>query len=600
MVPEKTAKSYPVNMPALVTEAWTEFRDAVVLQEKDGKGGWRDITGAEALEDVRAIAKGLISEGLKPGERVGIMARTRLEWTYLDFAILFANGIPVPIYDTSSADQVDWITSDSDIRLVFVETKENLGLVSEVAQGQSPITDIRCIDTGAVEDLIKVGKGLPDTDLDKRSKAAKPDDVSTIIYTSGTTGRPKGVMLSHFNMCRQAVGVREELHEVLEGGSTLQFMTLAHIFARLIQTACIYSGTVIGYCPDSREIGADMTTFHPTLLVAVPRVFEKVYNGAEQKAMAGGKVKIFRWAAKQAIDYSKALDAPEGPSRGLKFRYKVSDHLVLSKIRHATGGRLKWAVSGGAPLGERLAHFFRGLGLIVLEGYGLTETTAASHVNRPNKNRIGTVGIPLPGLEAKIAPDGEILLKGDIVFSGYYRNDAATKDAIRKGWFHTGDIGELDADGFLKITGRKKDLIVTAGGKNVAPAVLEDRLRSHPLISQCVAIGDARPFIGMLITLDEEALPGWLKAHDLEEMTVAEAAAHPAVKATLDKAIERTNQAVSRAESIRKYRILFTDFTVLNGYLTPSLKVKRARVIEDFASDIAALYIDDRTPIEEI
>ena len=600
MGPAKTTKPYPVNMPALVTEAWTEFADAIVLQEKDGKGGWRDIAGAKALEDVRAIAKGLIAGGLKPGERVGIMARTRLEWTYLDFAILFANGIPVPIYDTSSDEQVDWITSDADIRLVFVETKEHLFLVSEVAKGQSPISDIRCIDNGAVEDLIKAGAAVSDAELDKRATAAKPGDVSTIIYTSGTTGRPKGVMLSHFNMCRQAVGVRIELHEVLEGGRTLQFMTLAHIFARLIQTACIFSGTVIGYCPDSRELASDMATFHPTLLVAVPRVFEKVYNGAEQKATAGGKVKIFRWAAKQAIEYSKALDTTEGPSRGLRFRHGVADHLVLEKIRHATGGSLKWAVSGGAPLGERLAHFYRGLGLIVLEGYGLTETTAASHVNRPNKNRIGTVGIPLPGLEFKIAPDGEILLKGDIVFSGYYQNDAATKDAIRKGWFHSGDIGEVDADGFLRITGRKKDLIVTAGGKNVAPAVLEDRLRSHPLISQCVAIGDARPFIGMLITLDEEALPGWLKAHDLEEMTVENAAAHPAVKASLERAIERTNKAVSRAESIRKHRILLTDFTVLNGYLTPSLKVKRARVLEDFESDIAALYIDDRTPIEEI
>ncbi len=597
MGPKKTVTSCPVNMPALVTQAWTEFADAVVLQESDGKGSWRDITGAEALEDVRAIAKGLIAEGLKPGDRVGIMARTRFEWTYLDFAILFAHGIPVPIYDTSSGEQVDWITSDSDIRLVFVETREHLAIVRDISHGQSPVSDIRCIDEGAVEALAKAGKGVTDAELDKRAAAAKPDDVSTIIYTSGTTGRPKGVMLSHFNMCRQAVGVREELHEVLEGGNTLQFMTLAHIFARIIQTACIYSGTVIGYCPDSLKLAGEMATFHPTLLVSVPRVFEKVYNGAEQKATAGGKLKIFRWAAKQAIDYSKALDTPEGPSKGLRFRHGLADRLVLKHIRHAMGGRVKWAVSGGAPLGERLAHFYRGLGLIVLEGYGLTETTAASHVNRPNKNRIGTVGVPLPGLESKIAPDGEILLKGDIVFSGYYRNEKATKDAIQKGWFHTGDIGAVDADGFLMITGRKKDLIVTAGGKNVAPAVLEDRLRAHPLISQCVAIGDAQPFIGVLITLDQEALPGWLKAHDMEEMTVEEAAAHPAVKAELEKAIERTNRAVSRAESIRKYRILFTDFTILNDYLTPSLKVKRSRVLKDFASDIEALYIDDRSSI---
>ncbi len=595
MGPATAPSPYPRNMPDLVTRAWTEFADKVILRESDDHGGWSNITGAEALERVRLVAKGLIAAGVEKGERVGILSRTRLEWTLLDFALVFAGAIPVPIYDTSSQEQADWITSDANIKMVFVETHANLAMMREVAKGESPVVDIRCIDDGALEDLAKGGGKVTDAELQKRATSAKPEDLATIIYTSGTTGRPKGVMLSHFNFCRHAVGIRQELAVVLEGGAVLQFMTLAHIFARIIQVACVYSGTVIGYTPDSLKLVEDMGTFHPTLLVSVPRVFEKVYNGAEQKATAQGKLKIFRWAAKQSIDYSTALDDPEGPSAALKFRHGVADRLVLKKIRHVLGGHAIWAVSGGAPLGERMSHFFRGMGLTVLEGYGLTETTAASHVNRPTKVKIGTVGPPLPGVEIKVAPDGEILMRGDIVTSGYYRNPEATKEAFKNGWFHSGDIGVEDEDKYLRITGRKKELIVTAGGKNVAPAVLEDRLRGHPLVSQCVAVGDGRPFIGALVTLDEEALAGWLKARNLPEMTVEEASTNPIIKEHLDKAVERANLAVSRAESIRKYRILLTDFTILNGYLTPSMKVKRSRVLHDFADEIETLYVDTRS-----
>jgi long-chain acyl-CoA synthetase len=594
-----TPSPYPKNMPDLVTKAWTEFAGNVVLRESDNHGGWKDLTGTEALERVRLISKGLIAAGVEKGERVGIMSRTRIEWTLVDFALVFTGAIPVPIYDTSSQEQVDWITSDANIRMVFVETHANLAMVRDVAKGESPVVDIRCIDDGALEALMEGGARIADAELEKRAKAAKPDDLATIIYTSGTTGRPKGVMLSHFNFCRHAVGIRQELAVVLEGGSVLQFMTLAHVFARIIQVACVYSGTVIGYCPDSLKLIEDMGTFRPTLLVSVPRVFEKVYNGAEQKATATGKLKIFRWAAKQSIDYSQALDDPDGPSAGLKLRYGVADRLVLKKIRHVLGGQARWAVSGGAPLGDRMSHFFRGLGLTVLEGYGLTETTAASHVNRPTKVKVGSVGPPLPGVEVKIAPDGEILMRGDIITSGYYRNPEATKEAFKGGWFHSGDIGVEDEDKYLRITGRKKELIVTAGGKNVAPAVLEDRLRGHPLVSQCVAVGDGKPFIGALVTLDQDALAGWLKARNLPAMTIEEASTNPTIKEHLDKAVERANLAVSRAESIRKYRILLTDFTIENGYLTPSIKVKRSRVLSDFADEIEALYVDTR-PIDTI
>lgn len=594
MGPATTPSPYPKNMPDLVTRAWTEFANQVVLRESDNQGGWKDVTGTDALERVRLIAKGLIAAGVKEGERVGIMSRTRIEWTLLDFALVFTGAIPVPIYDTSSPEQVDWITSDANIRMVVVETHAHLATVKQIAKGESPVVDIRCIDDGALDTMMDSGGKVTDAELDKRATAAKPDDLATIIYTSGTTGRPKGVMLSHFNFCRHAVGIRQELKVVLEGGTVLQFMTLAHVFARIIQVACVYAGTVIGYCPDSLRLVEDMGTFRPTLLVSVPRVFEKVYSAAEQNATAGGKLKIFRWAAKQSIDYSKALDEPGGPSAGLKFRHGVADRLVLKRIRHVMGGRAQWAVSGGAPLGDRMSHFFRGLGLVVLEGYGLTETTAASHVNRPDKVKIGTVGPPLPGCEVKIAPDGEILMRGDIVTSGYYRNTEATKEAIKGGWFHSGDIGVEDEDKFLKITGRKKEIIVTAGGKNVAPAVLEDRLRGHPLVSQCVAVGDGKPFIGALVTLDADALAGWLKARNLPSMTLEEATTNPIIKEHLDKAVERANQAVSRAESIRKYRILLTDFTIENGYLTPSIKVKRSRVLADFADEIDSLYEDTR------
>ena len=574
--------------------AWTEFGDRAVFEHSDGQGNWTKITGLEAIERVHALAKGLIAAGVKPGQRVGIMSRTRLEWALLDFAIFCAGGIPVPIYDTSSSEQIDWITSDSDIALLFVETGEHLSIAKDVAKGESPLSDIRCIDHGAFEDLAESGANVSDKELTERKNKAKPDDLATIIYTSGTTGRPKGVMLSHFNFCRHAVGVREELDEVWVGDPrVLQFMTLAHVFARIIQMATTYAGVTIGFTPDSKDLVADMGTFKPTLLVAVPRVFEKVYNSAEQKAALGGKLKIFRWAAQQAIDFSRAQDDENGPSAGLKFKHKIADTLVLKKIRAVMGGNAKWAVSGGAPLGERLGHFYRGLGLIVLEGYGLTETTAASHVNRPGAVKIGTVGVPLLGVEIKIADDGEILMRGDIVFSGYYRNEEATKAAIKKGWFHSGDIGEEDEDGYLTITGRKKEIIVTAGGKNVAPAVLEDRLRAHPLISQCVAVGDGKPFIGALITIDAEGLPGWLKAQGIEdEHTLESALELPVVRDALDGAVEKANSAVSRAESIRKYTVLKEDFTIMNGYLTPSIKVKRAKVHQDFASEIEGLYAD--------
>ena len=581
------------NIPTMIHDAWVRHADRTVLRYTDESDAWHDLTGAEAQALVKAVAKGFIARGVEPGQTVAIMARTRYEWSIIDIALWSAGALPVPIYDTSSASQIDWITSDSEVSMIVVETAEHAALARKVAaDSESPLQTILVIDDGALDQLAAEGRAVDDVELARRIALAGHDDVATIIYTSGTTGRPKGVALTHFSYVRHTRGIQQELEPVLlsEGASTVLFMTLAHSLARLVEVVLLASGTVIGYCPDSRKLVPLLGTFKPTLLIAVPRVFEKVYNSAEQKAAAGGKVKIFRWAAKQAIDYSKAKGTSRGPSALLKLRHRIAYALVLSKIADVLGGNARWAISGSAPLGERLGHFYGGLGLHVMEGYGLTEVNAASHVNRPDVTKIGTVGKVLPGMEAKVADDGEILMRGDMLFTGYHHNPQATAATMVDGWFATGDIGTIDDEGFLTITGRKKEIIVTAGGKNVAPAVLEDRLRAYPLVSQCVVVGDGKPFIAALVTLDAEVLPGWLKGKDLPEMTVAEAAEHPVVREHLDRAVERANKAVSRAESIRKYDLLLDDFTVDNGYLTPSLKVKRASVLADYAERIESLY----------
>lgn len=587
----------PPNIMALAHAGWTARGDSTVFRWADDNDEWHDVSGTEALGMVRRASLGLIAIGVKPGERVAIMARTRYEWTILDLSLWAVGALPVPIYDTSSHDQIDWITSDAEVTRIFVETEAHAQLARAVAaQPESPLKHVHVIDDGILDELYRRGEGGDAAEIERRSAAVGLDDLATIIYTSGTTGRPKGVRLNHYHFVFHTKGIESQIQEILrqEGASTVLFMTLAHVFARLIEIVLLSTGVVVGYCPDTTKLVKLIGSFQPTLLVAVPRIFEKVYNGAEQKAAAGGKIKIFRWAAKQSIDYSRALDSSGGPSAALKVRWKIAHRLVLHKITDLLGGRTTWAVSGSAPLGERLGHFYRGLGITVLEGYGLTETTAASHVNRPSLSKIGTVGKPLPGLQVRIAEDGEILMRGDIVFDGYHRNPEATAAVMDGGWFHTGDIGFEDEDGYLTITGRKKEIIVTAGGKNVAPAMLEDRLRGHPLVSQVVVVGDGMPFIGALITLDPEALPGWLKAHGLPAMTVAEAAQDATVREHLDRAVERTNEAVSRAESIRKYTVLTDDFTIANGYLTPSLKVKRERVHADYADQIAELFHDTR------
>ncbi|MEU9018913.1 long-chain fatty acid--CoA ligase [Actinomadura sp. NPDC048394] len=563
---------------------------AIVLRRRAG-AAWSAVTAAEFAAEAAAVAKGLVAAGIEPGDRVGLLSRTRYEWTLLDYAIWTAGAVAVPIYETSSAEQIEWIAGDSGAKALFAETDAHLALVGEVRDRLPGLAHVWGIDAGAVAEVTALGKDVADAAIDERRRSRGAADVATLVYTSGTTGRPKGCEITHGNLVATARNaVQGAISEIaVEGSSTLLFLPLAHVFARLIEVASIEGGIVLGHS-DVPSLLPDLASFRPTFLLAVPRVFEKVYNGAEQKADADGKGKIFRAAAATAIDYSRALDTG-GPGLGLKVKHKVFDVLVYGKLRAAVGGRVQYAVSGGAALGERLGHFFRGVGITILEGYGLTETTAPATVNRPTAIRVGTVGKPIPGVDIRIAEDGEVLVRGVNVLHGYWNNEAATKEAIEDGWFHTGDLGALDADGFLKITGRKKEILVTAAGKNVAPAPLEDRLRAHPLISQCLVVGDGRKFISALITLDEEALGPWKERHGKPAaMTVDELRRDPDIVAEIEGAVADANKSVSHAEAIKKYVILGVDFTEEAGHMTPSLKVKRNVVMKDFADEIESLY----------
>lgn len=573
--------------------------EAIMLRKRAAAGDWNDVTARQFAGEVSALAKGLMGTGIDAGDRVGLMARTSYAWTLIDYAVLAIGAVCVPVYETSSAQQVEWILSDSGACAVFAETAAHAAIIAAVSPALPGLQQVWLLDqldelTGGADRADGADGAASDDQLRGRMAARTADDLATIIYTSGTTGRPKGCELTHRNLLsgvRNAVeGALVDLFDIA-GSSTLLFLPLAHSFARVIQIGCLESDAILQHWPDASTVAAGLPEARPTFLLAVPRVFEKVYNSAKQQASASAaKDKIFSAAAQTAMAYSRAL--PGSPGAGLKIRHAVFDRLVYSRLRAAIGGNVRYAVSGGAPLGERLGHFFRGAGITVLEGYGLTETSAAATVNRPSRNKIGTVGQPLPGVRVRIADDGEILIAGPIVFRGYWRNPEATAEVLdADGWLHTGDIGALDEAGFLSVTGRKKELIVTSGGKNVAPAVLEDRLRAHPLISQCIVVGDNRPFVACLITIDAEGLDHWKRQHGKPaDATITELATDTDLLSEIQAAVEEANQAVSRAESIRKFRILSTDFTEASGHLTPSLKVRRGVVTKDFAAEIETLY----------
>lgn len=561
-----------------------------------GSAEWTDVTAAEFNAQVRALGAALRATGLQWGDRVAIMSRTRYEWTLVDFALWTAGLVGVPIYETSSPDQVRWILSDSGARAVIVESAGHRAIVDGLRQDCPALAHVWQIDVGDLETM--AAEPHDHAPLDEAERRTTLDDLATIIYTSGTTGRPKGCELTHANFLELSANAIASLPEITmrPGASTLLFLPLAHVLARLIQVLAVDARFRIGHAPDITQLLPDVGSFRPTLLLAVPRVFEKIYNSLDAKAATEGKGRIFRLAAETSIAYSEALDGGRMPLL-LKARHTLFDVLVYSKLRTALGGQCEYAISGGAPLGERLGHFFRGAGVTILEGYGLTETTAPTNVNTPSFNTIGTVGQPLPGTGTRIADDGELLVKGVGIFHRYYNNPQATAEAFTEdGWFHTGDLGSIDDAGRLRITGRKKEILVTAGGKNVAPAPLEDVIRAHPLVSQCMVIGDRKPFIAALITLDPEMLPLWGEAHGLPGLTVATARTEVVVREHLQQAVDRANERVSRAEAIRKFVILEGDFTEGSGHLTPSLKVKRNVVLTDYASAIHELYGESRGP----
>lgn len=580
------------NVSDLLVERVRATPDRPLFAVPDGDG-WRDITAREFERQVVSLAKGFVSAGVAPGDKVGFLARTTYDWTLVDFALFYAGAVMVPIYETSSPSQIEWILSDSGAVACLVETAEHAARLAEVRDKLPLVRSSWQMFAGDLDTMITAGSAVPDEEIERRRALAESADIATLIYTSGSTGRPKGCVLTHGNFVELARNSATSLKEVVNtpGASTVLFITTAHVFARFISILNIHAGVKTGHQPDTKQLLAALGSFKPTFLLAVPRVFEKVYNSAEQKAEAGGKGKIFRSAAQVAIDHSAYLQDGRRIPLGMKIKFALFDKLVYSKLRDAMGGQVRYAVSGSAPLGPRLGHFFHSLGVHILEGYGLTETTAPATVNLATRSKIGTVGPAIPGVGIRLAEDGEIQVRGVNVFKEYWQNPEATAAAFDGDWFKTGDLGSLDEDGYLTITGRKKEIIVTAGGKNVAPAALEDPIRANPIIGQVVVVGDQKPFISALVTLDPEMLPTWLENNGRpKDLTLAQAAHDPAVRAEVQQAIDKANAGVSRAESIRKFVILPTEWTEASGHLTPKLSIKRNVILVDFADDVEQLY----------
>ena len=592
-VPAVVPADPQANIADLLVERVKATPSLALFAVPDGDG-WRDITAAEFEREVIALAKGFAAAGIAPGDKVGFIARTTYEWTLVDFALFFAGAVMVPIYETSSAAQISWILSDSGAVAVLGESAEHAARIAEIRSEVPLVRDVWSMEAGDLDTLRAGGGTVEDAEIERRRRIAVGSDIATLIYTSGSTGRPKGCVLTHSNFVELSRNAAKALAEVMNtpgGASTLLFITTAHVFARFISILDVHAGVKTGHQPDTKQLLPALGSFKPTFLLAVPRVFEKVYNSAEQKAEAGGKGKIFRAAAHTAIEHSRLLQEGKKIPLGTKVKFALFDKLVYGKLREAMGGRVTYAVSGSAPLGPRLGHFFHSLGVTILEGYGLTETTAPATVNLATKSKIGTVGPVLPGVGVRLADDGEVEVRGVNVFKEYWRNPDATAAAFDDGWFKTGDIGAFDTEGFLTITGRKKEIIVTAGGKNVAPAALEDPIRANPIVGQVVVVGDQKPFISALITLDPEMLPAWLTNNGLPaDMSLSDAAKNPQVRAEVQRAVDIANKNVSRAESIRKFTILDSEWTEASGHLTPKMSIKRNVILNDFANEIEEIY----------
>ncbi|MEU5532716.1 AMP-dependent synthetase/ligase [Streptomyces sp. NPDC020362] len=576
---------------------------AVVLSRRLADGRWTDLTAADFAGQVLAVAKGLIAEGLVPGDRIAVMARTTYEWTLLDFAAWAAGLVTVPVYPTSSVFQTRWILHDSGAVALVTETAGQAAAVGPELEHLPDLRHLWVMEKGHVERLAELGAQVPDGEVGVRRGMLGPDTLATLIYTSGTTGRPKGCALSHGNFFAEVDNAIELLHPVFkaksgEDVSVLLFLPMSHVFGRMVAIACVRARVRLGHAPSlkAEDLLPDLAAFRPTCLLTIPYMLEKIFNSARAKAESGGRVAVFDRATTVAVRYGEALEARQtgaggGPNRALKTARSFYDPLVYRRIRNAMGGRVKYAICGGSPLGRRMAAFYAGAGIEIFEGYGLTETTAASTVTPPLKPRLGTVGWPLPGTRVRIAADGEILIAGDHVLRGYWDPQAGgVVPATRDGWLPTGDLGELDDEGYLTITGRKKELLITAGGKSVAPAPLENWLRQHPLISQCMLVGDARPYVGALITLDPDGITHWRQMNGKHPVPPELLVGDPELNAILQRALDEANKLVSRPESIRRFAVLPVDFTEEAGHLTPSMKLRREQIMQDFAPDVEGLY----------
>lgn len=586
------------TLPSLLHQRAQKHPHGIAVEQASEVGAFKPVTAAQLQHEIEDIARGLIGLGVSAGEKVSILSSTSYEWMLLDLAILTIGAVTVPIYESDSAEQIQHILTDSSVVYVFTETMQQAELVKSVTA--PTVRGVDAIEAGAMRTILTAGRDIDVREIERRRSRASIDDVATIIYTSGTTGIPKGVVLTHKNFVGTIESLRQVLPHIIDNTQTrlLLFLPLAHVLARFVMHGVLAGRGCLGFSPNVKRLINDLQDFQPTILLAVPRVLEKVYNAAQQKAGSGLKSTIFSWSAKQSRAMSQAQETLFGANPLLRLRHRVADKLVLSKVRAVLGPKIQYIVVGGAALVPDLGNFFRGAGITVLQGYGLSETTGPIAVQLSQDSPMGCVGAVLPGNSVKISSDGEILLKGVSVMQGYYNLPEDTHKAIVDGWFHTGDLGSVDRKGNIRITGRKKELIVTAGGKNVSPEILEETLVTHPLISHVVAVGEGRNYIGALITLDADMLPGWLKTHNLEPVDPSKAIDLPEVRASLIAAMKRTNERVSRAESIRRFRIVDTTFTVDNGYLTPSLKLRRRQVLEDFAHEVDALYADGGINVE--